>query len=415
MSHLQSLRNLLFFIRQYNKQLVKKKWATLLLFLFPICLIGLLLVLIAGLIIPAENEPIRVVLVDEDETQESMLLAKLLEETASDNQFIQVAVMPKGNAELLIKDNTISTYFLFPKGFTADLYEGESVTIPIVGNPSKPTESYVVKELVESMTRLLATAQANILTINEYAKIVNMPKEEREEMLLRQFVDFTFYTLGKNKLLDEEVINNIATSSPKHYYLLAGWFTLLSVWLLAFYTIAGKEEHAGMLVRMKLFGVTVWQRVFARIVVALGGALLLAAFMFLLIEQFVDFELYLLDYMRFALFAFLYGLSLLTGIAVIDVWINSRKMMLLTQSLFTFFLVFASGAVIPTLYFPQSVQFLLPYIFSYESMNWMIDIVLEERNYADYTLMIASTIIGLFVLWVSTASKEWKEWKEWWA
>ena len=406
MSHLQSVRNMLFFVKQYNKQLVKKKWATLLLFLFPICLIGLLLILIAGLIIPEENEPIRVVLVDEDETQESMLLTTLLEETATDNQFIRVATMSKENAESLIENNTISSYFSFPEGFTADLYEGESVTIPIVGNPSKPTESYVVKELVESMARLLATAQANILTINEYAKKVDMPKEVREEMLLRQFVDFTFYTLGKNKLLDEEVIKNIATSSPKHYYLLAGLFTLLSVWLLAFYTIVGKEEHAGMLVRMKLFGVTVWQRVFARMLVALGGALLLAAVTFIMIEQFVPFELFLLDYLRFALFTLLYALLLLIGIAVIDVWINSRKIMLLAQSLFTFFLIFASGAIIPTLYFPQSVQFLLPYIFSYESMNWMIDIVLEERNYANFTLMIISLVIGIVILWISTASKE---------
>ena len=406
MIHLQSIRNILFFVKQYNKQLLKKKWATLLLFLFPICLIGLLLVLIAGLIIPAENEPIRVVLVDEDETKESSLLTTLLEETASDNQFIQIDTKSKESAESLIENNEISAYFSFPKGFTADLYEGDSVTIPIVGNPSKPTESYVVKELVESMSRLLATAQANILTINEYAKKMDMPKEEREEMLLHQFMDFTFYTLGKNKLLDEEVINNVATSSPKHYYLLAGWFTLLSVWLLAFYTIAGKEEHAGMLVRMRLFGVTVWQRVFARILVALGGASLLAVLTFILIEQFVYFDLFMLDYLRFALFTLLYALLLLIGIAMIDVWISSRKMMLLSQSLFTFLIIFASGAIIPTLYFPQSIQVLLPFIFSYESMNWMIDIVLEERNYADFTFMLISTIIGMLILWLSTMSKE---------
>ena len=406
MSHLQSVKNTLFFVMQYNKQLMKKKWATLLLFLFPICLISLLLILIAGLIIPTENEPIRVVLVDEDKTKESMLLTRLLEETASDNQFIQVVTMPENDAGSLIEKNTISSYFTFPKGFTTDLYEGESVTIPIVGNPSKQTESYVVKELVDSMTRLLATAQANIVTINDYAKNLDIPKEERDEMLLHQFMDFTLFTLGKDKLLDEEVIKNIATSSPKHYYLLAGWFTLLSIWLLAFYTIVGKEEHAGMLVRMKLFGVTFWQRTVARILVALGGALLLAAMSFLVIGQFVHYDLYVLDYLRFALFAFLYALLLLIGIAIIDVWISSKKIVLLLQSLFTFFLIFSSGAIIPTLYFPQAVQAVLPYIFSYEIMNWMIDIVLEGRNYADFMLLIIAVVIGVLILCVSAASKE---------
>ena len=406
MSHLQSVRNTLFFVKQYNKQLMKKKWVTLLLFLFPICLISLLLILIAGLIMPTENEPIRVVLVDEDKTKESMLLTRLLEETASDNQFIQVVTMPEDEARSLIENNTISTYFTFPKDFTADLYEGESVTIPIVGNPSKQTDSYVVKELVESMTRLLATAQANIITINDYAKNLDMPKEERDDMLLHQFMDFTLFTVGKNKLLDEEVIKNVATSSPKHYYLLAGWFTLLSVWLLSFYTIVGKEEHAGMLVRLKLLGVTIWQRIIARILVALAGALLLAGLSFFVIGQFVQYDLYALDYLRFGLFACLYALLLLIGIAVIDIWISSKKVVLLLQSLFTFFLIFASGAIIPTLYFPRSIQGLLPYIFSYESMNWIIDIVLEGRNYANFTLLVIATGMGLLILWVSATVKE---------
>ncbi|WP_192598024.1 ABC transporter permease [Sporosarcina limicola] len=403
---MQSIRTIIFFFNQYNKQ-VKKKWATLLLlFLFPICLIGLLLGLIAGLIMPPENTLIRVILVDEDGTKESMLFTRLLEETATDNQFIQIVSMTKEHAERLMEQNEVSAYFSFPEGFTADLYEGESVTIPIVGNPSKPTESQVIKQLVDSMARLLATAQANILTINDYAKKLDMSKSEREEMLLQQFMDFTLYTLGKNKLLDEEVIANVATSSPKHYYILAGWFTLLSIWLLAFYMVVGKEEHAAMLVRMKLFGVTIWQRIFARILVSLSGSLLFAAVMFYVIEQFIQYDLYVVDYLRFGLFAFLYGLLFLIGVAVIDVWISSRKIVLLLQSLFTFFLLFISGAVIPTLYFPQAVQGVLPFVFSYETMNWLIDIVLEERNYADFTKMMVSTGIGLVLLRLSTIAKE---------
>ncbi len=115
-------------MRQYNKQL-KKKWATLLLlFLFPIVLIGSLLLLVAGLLLPEEDSPIRVALVDEDRTQETILFSGLLEETASDNQFIQIMSITKDNAEKLMAQNEISSYFIFPSGFTEDLYEGESVT-----------------------------------------------------------------------------------------------------------------------------------------------------------------------------------------------------------------------------------------------------------------------------------------------
>lgn len=401
-----SIGRILFFMQQYHKQL-KKKWGTLLLlFLFPIVLIGLLLWLIGAILIPEEGSPIRVVLVDEDQTKESLLFGKLLEETASGNPFLQFVSLPEADAEELMKRNEISTYFSFPEGFTADLYEGNSVTIPIVGNPARTTESYVVKELVESMTRYIAAAQANILTINDYVKKTDLTKQERQELLFQQFMDFTLYTLGKEKLLDEEVITNVATSSPTHYYVLAGWFTVMSIWLLAIYSVLGKEEHPSMVVRMQLFGVTLWQRVIARILVALVYCFVLAAVLFFIVNRVVAFELYAVDYYRFGLFTAIYALLFLISVTLIDVWVTSRKMGLLLQSLFMFLIILTSGALIPTLYFPQEVQGILPYLFSYESMNWMIDIVLEGRNYADFTTLTIYGISGLVILWCSTRLKE---------
>jgi len=386
---------------------LKKKWVTLLLlFLFPIVLIGSLLVLVAGLLLPEENSPIRVALVDEDATQETILFSGLLEETASDNQFIQIVSITKDSAEKLIAQNQISSYFTFPSGFTEDLYEGESVTIPIVGNPSRPTDSFLVKELVESMMRYIAVAQSNILTINDYAKKTDMPKEERQEMMFQQFMDFSLFTLGKDKLLDEEVITNVVTSSPTHYYLLSGWLITMSVWLFAIYIVLGKEEHSSMLIRMKLFGVTIWQRIFARILVSLGYSLVIAAVTFSIADKFVGFELFPTDYLRFGVFTILYALLFLVGIALIDVLISSRKIVLLLQSLYTFLLIFTSGAVIPTLYFPQVIQGALPYFFSYVGFNWMIDIVLEGRNYADFIPLTVFATIGLLLLWLSTVGKE---------
>lgn len=165
-----SVRRLLFFMQQYTKQL-RKKWATLLLlFLFPILLIGLLLGLVVGLLVPDEHSPIRVALVDEDGTKESRLFGSLLAEVASGDAVIQIIALTAEQAQQLMVQNEISTYFSFPEGFTADLYEGESAAIPIVGNPARPTDSYLVKELVESMARYIGAAQANILTINDYAK-----------------------------------------------------------------------------------------------------------------------------------------------------------------------------------------------------------------------------------------------------
>ena len=192
-----------------------------------------------------------------------------------------------------------------------------------------------------------------------------MTRDERMEMMFEQFLDFTLYTLGKDKLLDEEELKNSATSSPINYFVLAGWFIVLSVWLLSFYIVLQKEEPKSMATRMKLFGVTLGQRVAGRLLVSFFVSLLLAGLTFILLIKFLEVEFYAVDMIRFGLFTLLYAFILLCGIAFIDVWLLSRKVGLFVQCVFVFGAVLISGALIPTLYFPQVFQGFLPYfIFS---------------------------------------------------
>ena len=235
--------------------------------------------------------------------------------------------------------NEISTSFSLPQNFTDDLYEGESVTIPMIGNPSRPIDSFIAKQLVDSLARYIAAAQANILLINDYAKETPMSREERMEMMFEQFIDFTLYTLGKDKLLDEEELKNSATSSPINYFMLAGWFIVLSVWLLSFYIVLQKEESKAMVTRLKLFGVTVGQRVAGRVLVSILVSSLLAGLAFFLLIRILQVEFYAVDMMRFGLFTLLYAFILLCGIAFIDVWMPSRKFGLFVQCLFVFGIV----------------------------------------------------------------------------
>lgn len=406
---LQSIQKILFFTNEYLKQLKKKRATLLLLFLFPICLIGLLVSLAVGLIVPAEKSPIRVALIDEDQTNESKIISKLLTETASGQNYIEIFSASKEEAERLIERDEISTSFSLPKNFTDDLYEGESVTIPMIGNPSRPIDSFITKQLVDSLARYIASAQANILMINDYAKKTSMPREERMELMFEQFIDFTLFTLGKDKLLDEEVLKNSATASPIHYYVLSSWFIVFSVWLLSFYIVLDSVESKSMATRLKLFGVTVGQRVAGRMIVSLLVSSLLAGSIFVLIIKLLQIEFYAVDMMRFGLFALLYAVIFLSGIAFIDILAPTKKIVLFLQCIFVFSIILVSGALIPTLYFPQPFQAILPYLFSPIALGWMMDLVLEGRNYANYTSLSIYSFIVLFILWMSL------NWKERWS
>ena len=397
----KSVQHCLFFINQYGKQLKKKRYSLLLLFLLPLIFIAFILLLIISFVLTPQDEPITVAFVDQDKTTETALMSELLRYTIHENEHLDIKFMTEIEADEAIKQNELSAYIILPESFTDNLYNGENVQLPVIGNVRRANESYIVLELIESLTRYIESAQANILTVFSYADQFYMDAEQEKKFVLDQFMSFTLFTLGKGNVLVKETIENSASTSPKQYYSLVCVFILLTIWLLGFYTVIRKEEHRAMTIRLQLFGVTSMQKLVARIVVSLACSLLFALPFFYGLMVYVPQEFFMIDYVRVLGFVSLYAVSVLMGLAIIDLLLKSMKATLLVQLLFVFIVVILSGSIVPTIYFPFILQPLLPWIFSNEAFSWLVDIILEERNYADYTLLtiiLALKSVSLFGL-----------------
>ncbi|MCZ8531942.1 ABC transporter permease [Psychrobacillus psychrodurans] len=403
------LKKIAFFTTQYRKSIQKKWKSLLLLFLFPIFLLVSTLGIIASLFVPSAKEPISIAFVDEDQTEETKILLEFMTLSIDKKEAIEIISMSKETADHKIENNEISTYILFPKEFTKKLYKGKSVSLTIVGNPSRTVDSFIVKELAESMTRYISSAQANILTVYDYASNAYIPEEELERLIFETFIEFTLYTLGSGQILDEEVITNITTTSPTNYYVVAGWFIAFSIWLFGSYSLLRKETQVALRIRWKLLGVTYWHTNVSQIVVALLVSLLFATVTLIPIVKYFAVEFFILDYFRLFLFILLYGWLILVSLSLVDLWISSKRVGLLLQFFLILILIVSSGAFIPTIYFPLLLKNLLPFFFSFEVFRWIVDIVLVGRNYADFTLLGIQSFVGLILLWIST---QWKDrWK----
>ncbi len=392
------IKHLILFIKNNFVQL-GRKWLSLpLLLLFPIMIIGLVVTIIITLFIPPENEPIKIGVVDLDQSEETTVIINMITESSDLGEFIMINRMSESEAIRKIEQDQISTYITFPENFTNHLYEGESVTLPITGNPNQVTDSFLIKEFLDSITRLISAAQANILTINHYAKELEMDIEERHDMLFEQFVDFLLYTVGKDKIIDQEKTTNHATSSPIHYYSLASWFIIIIIWLLLVYNFLYKEESVRMKSRMKLYGVTELQQLFSRIFVTLIVVLPLALGGLIILQNILGLQLDWEDYLRIMIVLFIHNGLFLQCLAMIETIFKSAKLRLLGQSLLTFLLIIMSGTIIPTIYFPLQIQTILPYIFSNEGFHWLQEVILNERFYVDYYPLVFMGLTGLFFL-----------------
>ncbi|WP_106496962.1 ABC transporter permease [Lentibacillus sp. Marseille-P4043] len=400
------INHLFLFIKHDFKKL-RRKWPSLpLLLLFPIVIITLCSIMIVSFIDQDERDPIQIGLVDLDQSKETQLVVKLIEESSQLGNYISINALSKEKADSDLKQNNLSAYITFPQDFTEHLYHGKSVALHITGNPNKPTESFVIKELLDSVSRHIRAAQANILTINFFAKQLPMGTDELNDMLFDQFTSFVLYTIGKDKILDEETVTNRATNTPLHYYALASWFIIVTIWLIAFYSFLTRDDHVRMKQRMRLYGVSALQQLLAKIITTLTVTAFCAAFVLYAFQQFTDITLYKEDYGRIAIITLLYSFIFLQGLALIETIIQTQKLRLLMQSLFTGFTLFISGAIIPSLYFPTYLQTYLPYSFSNQAFHWLQEIVLNERFYADYLPLLCLTLAGFFLL---SGVSLWKE------
>lgn len=375
----------------------------------PLALVATIASLALMIVTPDEREPLQLVLVDEDKTFESKLMTQLLLMTVAEEQFLQVTVQNQEIAQQLMADGMITSYIVFPIGFTNKLYDGDSVQLQLVGHPDKQVDSLIIYELIDSLSRYIESAQANILTLYQFTKPLEFTKAEKSAFFEEQFLNFTMFTLSKGNLLWENEVENIATTSPIHYYSIATIFVLLSIWLLGVYLVLQKEESIALQIRMKLLGVTKLQRIVGQ---SFWSIVLAGSWTFALIVIFVfvsDKTLYVLDYIRLTGIIILYSICYMILIALIDVSIAALKIKMIIQMLMLLLVLLVSGAIIPTIYFPLSLQSIIPMLFSFNAFSWFVDLLIKERNYVEYRqLLLSAGLIMTCLVFVSNMKERWQ-------
>jgi len=394
--------NLLKHIRLFlhiHWQQIKRKWKILpLLLLFPLFIVGAIIFMIASFFHIDEEMPLIIGVVDYDQSTETTMIVDLLEESSQFGSLLQVKSFTEEEANKNIEENKISSYITLPEDFASHLYAGNSVEMFVTGNPKQQTESNIIHELINSVMRHIQTAQANILLINEYARLTPMDDETRSELIINEFMSSFMSILGRETILSERTIENIATSSPREYFLLSIFFIINTLWLFITYHFFYREEDRRMQRRLRTYGVTQVGQITSKIFITLLSNLLLLTISLSVLYKFAKFDVHLSDIQKIVLIYILYSSGFVITLALLEFIFNDVRIRLLVHSLITLLLIILSGALVPTIYFPLYIQDILPKIPAYNALYWWQEILLNERLHIDYLPIFIYTIISLVIL-----------------
>ncbi|WP_213809657.1 ABC transporter permease [Jeotgalicoccus sp. WY2] len=142
---------------------LKRKWLTLpLILISPVIFIGLIIWMLSSLLSFDEAAKMSVGLVNLDDSDETAVIVSALAGSAEAADGLEIIEVSESEAKLMIENDTLVSYIIFPGKFTEKMMKGESSELIVVGNPDMQLESYVISSVIDTVVRHIRNSQANI-------------------------------------------------------------------------------------------------------------------------------------------------------------------------------------------------------------------------------------------------------------
>lgn len=389
---MRRMRHIFIFIANDISRL-RRKWLTLpLIFISPIIFIILLLWMLSSLISFDDGEAMPIGLVNLDESDETSMIVSALANSGELADGLEIQEITQDTAEEMIAEDELVSYIIFPEQFFTKMMRGKSSELEVAGNPDRQLESYVVSGVIDTVVRHIQNSQANILTINHYAKEFGMPEEDRQALIIKEFTNQFIQVLSSHTLMNEyQTSQNISTGYV--YFVVNGMFIIITLWIYIIYTALVRDVNDKLADRMKLMGATHLIQGFSKVLVTGTIITAISSILIFIMMQLGVFNIVFENILRVIVLLTLHIFITTVVLLIIDWVIPSFKASMVIQLVTLLLILLFSGSIIPRIYFPIYLDPLFNYIYSYQALNWTEEIILNTR----FTLQIDILMITLAV------------------
>lgn len=385
---------------------LKRKWLTLpLILVSPIIFIGLIIWMLSLLLSFDEADKMSVGIVNLDDSDETAMIVSALAGSAELADGLEITEVSESDAKQMIENNTLVSYIIFPGKFTEKMMQGESSELIVVGNPDMQLESYVISSVIDTVVRHIRNSQANILTINHYAREFGMNDEARQDLIFEAFVSQFIQVFSSDTLMNEhQKTQNI--SAGNMYFIVNGLFIIMTVWVYILYIALMRDAGSNLEERMRVFGVTYLAQGLAK-VLSIGTIITIASALFtygVLMLGGIDLEIE--NLMRLLILIAAHIFTTVMIMIIIDWIFPSFKISMIFGLIVLLGIILFAGSIIPKIYFPLYMDTVFDYTYSYQALSWMEEIVLNGRFTMEIDIIIVTLSAAAILLLILSVLKE---------
>lgn len=210
-------------------------------------------------------EPFSIALVDQEDTVQTRMLARQLDELTIFKEALRV---DEDAARKLLSENKVAAVVMIPPDFSGSIAVGENKPVTVIGNTSMPLQSFVVKNLIQSAANLVSAAQSAINTIYEYNQEAGVKGSQLDKQFSDSTMKFFLEALSRNEIFTEVEADSPFDLTPVEYFTAA-----LMVIFVMFAGMPGmkmlvSERSTGITRRLMASPVKTWQIVLSKLLVS---------------------------------------------------------------------------------------------------------------------------------------------------
>ncbi|WNB92429.1 ABC transporter permease [Bacillus sp. NEB1478] len=200
-------------------------------------------------------EPFAVAIVDEDNTFETKLLMKQYENSKEIRSVLSFQKTDPAAASKQLANNEIAGMVIVPEGFTEGIRNGKNIPVTVIGNPAKPFQAELLRQVMVSNANLISAAQSGANTVFHYLRKMDLSSAQFSKYRDVIIPDFTLQALNRNKIYETYTLSAFGGITPLEFYSLSGILILLMIGGLFGMSLTARGEQTALRDRLSLQGV----------------------------------------------------------------------------------------------------------------------------------------------------------------
>ena len=303
----------------------------------------------------SDISPIKVAIVDNDNSTASKLLLSSFTSNKNFSNFVNIDVCTRSEAIDKFNNNLLTGIIEIPKNFSDSLLSMENQPLDLTLNSEQPLKSSILKNVMQGYSRIIGAVEIGVSSVEYYMDKYNIDQGQKEKVNAYLSRDLIFTALGRSSFFAYEPHNDIPSTTSIEYYVIAISVLLLMYIGIILGNLLIKERNSMAIKRLLTTPVTSFEIIFSKWIAY--NIYCIVLLMIFIAPIFLLYNLDTADIVKNLFEFIIISVGLITSFYImLATFFNNEESYVLMANIYVFISAIIGGSFIPLQLMPENIR-----------------------------------------------------------